>query len=99
MTGDTLKLLFTYIIATLVVVGGGAMLFFTRLDPSEADVQGLRLLISGFMGGALSYVFTRETATQATRAAQSSFASAQPTVTTTSGPPTRTTITPPEAPE
>lgn len=78
MNADTIKLLFTYVIAAIIIIGGGAMLYLTRLDPPEADVQGLRLLISGFMGGAISYVFTRETATQATRAAESTMRASQP---------------------
>jgi len=69
---DTIKLLFTYIIATIVIVGGGLMLYATRLDPPESNSQNLSLLLSGFIGAAITFVFNRESATQATRAAQSS---------------------------
>jgi hypothetical protein len=65
MNADTVKLWFTYVIALVVIVGGGAMLYFT----TDSD---LRLVVAGFIGMALAYVFNRETATQATRAAQSS---------------------------
>ena len=93
---DTIKLIFTYLIATIIVVGGGAMLFFTRLDPPESASQNLALVLSGFIGAAIQFVFNKESTTQATRAAESSFRSSQPTVTTSSGPPATTTVTPTE---
>lgn len=69
MQTDTIKLLFTYVIALVVIIGGGAMLYFTQ----DGD---LRLVVAGFMGAAITFVFNRESATQATRAAQSSAAAA-----------------------
>ncbi len=71
---DNIKLGFTYTIATVVIVGGGLMLYAIRLDPSDSNSQNLSLLIAGFIGAAVTFVFGRETATQATRAAQSSSA-------------------------
>lgn len=71
MQSDTLKLLATYAIAFIVIVGGGAMLYLTRLDPPESNSQNLSLLIAGFIGSAIAFVFNRESATQATRSAQS----------------------------
>lgn len=65
MNADTIKLLFTYAIALVVIVGGGLMLYF-------ADDTDLRLVVAGFIGAAITFVFNRESATQATRAAQSS---------------------------
>lgn len=76
MNADTLKLIFTYALAFVVVVGGGLILFVTRLDPPDSASRDYGLLIAGFIGVALTYVFNRETATQATRAAESSFAHA-----------------------
>ena len=75
MNSDTLKLIFTYALAFVVVVGGGLMLYATRSEPAAQD---LRLALAGFIGAALTYVFNRETATQATRAAQSSAAGGTP---------------------
>ena len=69
MQTDTIKLLFTYVIALVVIIGGGAMLYFTQ----DGD---LHLVVAGFMGAAITFVFNRESATQATRAAQSSAAAA-----------------------
>jgi hypothetical protein len=79
MNADTIKLWFTYITAQVVIVGGGAMLYFTQ----DND---LRLVVAGFIGAAITFVFNRESATQATRAAQSSASqatAAQPAAVTT----------------
>jgi hypothetical protein len=97
VSADNIKVLFTYALAFVVVVGGGLMLYATRLDPPESASQDYGLLVAGFIGIALQYVFNRESATQATRLAQSSFAAAQPTITTSGNPP-RTTVTPAEPP-
>jgi len=70
---DTIKLFFTYSIAAIVIIGGGAMLYFSRLDPPEA-INNLQLVIAGFIGAAISWVFSSESSTRATRAAQSSTA-------------------------
>ena len=72
MQADTAKLYFTYALATIVVLGGGAFLFLTLGQP---DAESTRLVISGFMGSAITFVFGQESAKAATRAAQSSAAS------------------------
>ena len=69
---DNLKLIFTYILTLVVVIGGGIMLYNIRLDPPETGSATLSLAIVGFIGLALGWAFNRESATQATRAAQSS---------------------------
>jgi hypothetical protein len=71
MQSDTIKLVFTYTLALIVVVGGGAILFYTRLDPTDSQSAQYGLLIAGFIGSALTWAFTKEAATQATRAAES----------------------------
>lgn len=94
---DQMKAWFAYVIAGGMIFGGMAMLYLTRLDPPESDVAGLRLLLSGFIGSAMMFVFNRETQTGTARAAERAVAqgaSSQPTVTTTSGPPAATTVTP-----
>ena len=73
MQTDSIKLLFTYSIAAVIIIGGGAMLYFSRLDPVET-VANLQLVIAGFIGAAISWVFSSESSTRATRAAQSSTA-------------------------
>lgn len=67
INADNLKIVFTYTIATILVVGGLAIVYATRLDPPEADVQGLRLLMAGLIGAATQFVFNRETQTQTAR--------------------------------
>jgi hypothetical protein len=80
MSADTVKLLFTYIIALVLIVGGMIILYLTRLDPPESNSANISLMLAGFIGAAITFVFNRESATQATRAAQSSaaIASSQP---------------------
>lgn len=70
MQSDSIKLIFTYTLATVIVVGGGAMLFVSRNDANT----DFALLVAGFIGSAVGWAFNRESATQATRAAQSSAA-------------------------
>ncbi len=72
---DSVKLWFTYALASVVIIGGAIMLYLIRLDPPDSGSQNLSLLLAGFIGAAITFVFGRETATQATRAAQSSSAS------------------------
>jgi hypothetical protein len=67
---DDVKLWFTYGLAAIIIVGGGIMLFVSRNETSS----DFALLIAGFIGAATGFVFNRESATQATRAAQSSAA-------------------------
>ena len=69
---DTIKLLFTYGLAAIIIIGGLGMLFVSR---GEAN-SDFSLLVAGFIGAATTFVFNRESATQATRAAQSSAAQA-----------------------
>ena len=63
-TIDTIRMIFTYAIASAVVVGGGAMLLITYADPNAADV---RVIIAGFMGAAITFVFQQETQTRTAR--------------------------------
>lgn len=60
MQADTLRLLFTYLIATVVIVGGGAALLVVRNDPNSADLQ---IVFAGFIGAAIQFVFNKETQT------------------------------------
>jgi hypothetical protein len=70
---ETVRALFTYIIAGMVVVGGFVIIFFTR---EEAAASEIRLLIAGFIGSALTFAFGAEvqsrTAHQAATATQAS---------------------------
>ncbi len=66
MQTDTAKLLFTYAIATLIIVGGGLMLFASR-NEGNSDFA---LLLAGFIGSAMTFVFGQESATRAVRSYQ-----------------------------
>ena len=93
---DTIKVIYTYSIATIIVVGGMAMLYFSRLDPPSSG--NLALVTAGFIGAAIQFVFNRETQTSTARQverATAAGASSQPTTTVSGNPPT-TTVTPPE---
>ena len=70
MQADAVKLWFTYITALIMVVGGGAMLWFSRLDPPDTGSSQLQLVVAGFIGGAIQFLFNRETQTQTTRATE-----------------------------
>lgn len=71
MNADTIKALFTYLIAFTVVVGGFAVIYMTRGDDAAAEI---RLLIGGFIGSALTFVFVQENSTRASRSAERQFA-------------------------
>ncbi len=72
VVSDNIKLVFTYLTALIVIVGGGLMLYGIRLDPPDSNSSNISLLLAGFIGAAITFTFGRETATQATRASQSS---------------------------
>jgi hypothetical protein len=63
-TVDTIRAVFTYATALIIVVGGGAIIFVARADPSSADVVAI---VAGFMGGALTFLFSSETQTRTAR--------------------------------
>jgi len=99
---DSIKIIYTYTIATIIILGGLFIIYNTRMDPPEADVQGLRLLMAGFIGGATTWVFNRETTTSTARQVERSTAvgaaTAQTTTTVTGGNPPTTTVSPNPAP-
>lgn len=63
MKADTIKLLFTYAMAASVIIGGGAMLFVSRNEGSTE----FALVIAGFVGAAIQFLFGQESATRAVR--------------------------------
>ena len=82
MSTETIKTVMTYLIALIVIVGGGALVII----PTQLEADTLLPFLTGAVGTVLGYVFGERTA--------SSAASNQPTVTTTVGPPQSTTVTP-----
>ena len=64
---DAIKAALTYLTALIVIVGGGTFLYVTRLDPDPSQLQ---LVVSGFMGAAIGWVFNAESATRSARATE-----------------------------
>lgn len=65
---DTIKVLYTYTIATVLILGGLIFLYFSRNDPPGGQAATLVPVVTGFIGAAVQFVFNRET--QAATAAQ-----------------------------
>ena len=83
MSDETIRTTFTYLIAILVIAGGGALLVI----PSQVPSEQLLPFMTGIIGAVIAYVFQdRASARQAAN---------QPTVTTSSGPPPTVTVSPP----
>ena len=80
---DTIKAVFTYFIVTVVVVGGGVLLFIMRLDPPETGSSTLSLAFVGFIGGALTFLFGQEVQTRTARQAAASTAASTAATTAT----------------
>lgn len=79
---ETLRTVFTYVIALVVIVGGGVLLVI----PTQLETDALLPFLTGIVGAVIAYVFQdRASARQAAN---------QPTVTTTTGPPATTTVGP-----
>lgn len=93
---DNIKLVFTYTIAAILILGGLFILYQTRLDPPD-QVADLKLIVSGFVGSAVTFVFYREAQTSTARQVERTYTNAaatQPTTTVTSGPPATATVSP-----
>jgi hypothetical protein len=87
---ETIKLFFTYLIALVVVLGGGYMLYATR---GEAGADNLQLVVSGFIGAALAFVFGGEIQTRTARQQERALMTGAPTVTYTAADPSSTEVT------
>ena len=74
---DTIKALYTYTIAAVVVIGGGSALVFLTLE------SNVSVVVAGFIGSALTFLFGTETATRTARQQQS--ASSAATIAATPG--------------
>lgn len=64
MSVDTIRAIFTYVTALIVVLGGGAIIYLSRGDPSSSDVVAI---VAGFVGAALSFLFGAEVQTRTAR--------------------------------
>ena len=61
---DTIRALFTYTIALIVITAGGWMIYVSRNDPAATDTVAI---VAGFMGATLTFVFNQETQTRTAR--------------------------------
>lgn len=75
MSADTVKLYAATMTAVVMAIGGSLLLVFVWMQPGEGK-EGVMALLAGFIGFAIQFLFGQETATRATRAAQSSAAQA-----------------------
>lgn len=94
MKSDVIQTAFTYLTAYTIVVAGFIFLYAVRSDQSA---QGTVAIVAGFIGAAITFLFSSATATRATAAAAASTAvgvGMTPTTTVSSGPPVTVTTTP-----
>jgi len=63
---DTIKALFTYITATGLAIGGLVAIFLMRADVSASDT---RLVIAGFVGSSITFLYGQEVQTRTARQA------------------------------
>lgn len=72
---DTIKAVFTYATALIIILAGFGFLFF-YVPPAGDNGQAASALlaVTGLMGGASTFLFSAEVATRATRAASASTA-------------------------
>lgn len=80
MTTDTVRTIFTYVIALVVIVGGGVLLVI----PTQLETDALLPFLTAIVGAVIAYVFQER--------ASASIAANQPTTTFTAGPPASATI-------
>jgi len=66
---EVIRAIFTYLIALIVVLGGGAIIYTSRSDTAATDVVAI---VAGFVGSALTFAFSAEV--QARTARQSASA-------------------------
>jgi uncharacterized membrane protein len=65
---DTIKAAFTYATAMLLVLGGLLAIYMSRLDATASDS---RVVIAGFVGSAITFLFSSEVQTRTARQAAS----------------------------
>ncbi len=80
MSPDTIKTAATYLIAAVVIIGGGVLL----VVPSQIPSNELLPFLTGIVGTVIGFVFSERSATSAVNN--------QPTTTFTAGPPASATI-------
>lgn len=88
MQVDTIRAIATYLIAFVVVIGGGAIIYLSKGDPAATDTVAI---VAGFVGSALTFVFGAEVQTRSARQSAAATLAAAASVTNgiaTTAPPT-----------
>jgi zinc transporter ZupT len=67
MNADTIKALFTYLTAFILVIGGLLVLYLSSGVPNASNLQ---VIVAGFIGSALTFLFVQENSTRASRSAE-----------------------------
>jgi hypothetical protein len=83
---DQIKVIYTYSIATILVVGGLVFLYLSRNDPAGGQSAAMVPLVAGFVGAAIQFVFNRETATNSARQTERAIAKGAASTAPTSAP-------------
>lgn len=72
MKSDTVKLAATYGTAVILAIGGIGALIYVSMQPGIEGRDGLMALLGGFVGSAVTFLFSSDSALRATRAAERS---------------------------
>lgn len=89
---DTIKAVATYATAFALIMGGLVVLFFYR----ETDAESVRIVVAGFVGAAVQFLFGQEISTRTARqtaAATLAAGTPAPMTVTSAGDPTVTVTT------
>ena len=81
MQSDTIKLLASYLTAVTLAVGGSLLLVYVAMQPID-DKAGLMALLGGFVGSAITFLFTGNAGVSAVRTFQSGLNTPTPEVPT-----------------
>jgi hypothetical protein len=65
MNPESVRIIFSHAIALILIVGGLVFLFFA-MDKPSATTSGLLVVVGGFVGAAIQFVFGGGQAAQAT---------------------------------
>lgn len=68
---DTVKIIASYLTAVVLALGGSLLLVYVWLQPVADDKAGVMALLSGFVGSAITFLFTGNAGTAAVRTFQS----------------------------
>ena len=79
MQSDTIKLLASYGTAVVLAIGGCLLLVYVAMQPMDGK-DGLMALLGGFIGSAVTFLFTGNAATASVRTFQAGLNTPTPPV-------------------